>query len=103
MKTRTSKAGGDAGEDADKDTDAPLPHERDESPDAPEAAPRDIMRQAASDLERGLVDTDLHGERGVEKVKPAPPRQAKPLTPDGGSDAKPRPAPDAIPPSDPDQ
>lgn len=100
MKTTTSKTGG--GEDADKDKDdqAPLPHERDESTHAPEA-PRDIMKQAASDLEQGLVDTDLHGERGVEKVKPAPPRQAKPLMPDGGSDAKP--PPDAVPPSDPDQ
>lgn len=90
MKTTTSKTGGD--EDANNDEHAPLPHERDQSSHAPEA-PRDIMRQAASDLEQGLVDTDLHGERGIEKVKPAPPRQAKPLAPDGGDDAKPPPAP----------
>jgi hypothetical protein len=56
-----------------------LPHERDESPDAQTITPRDVMRQAASDLEQGLVDTDLHGERGVEKVNPAEPKQAKPI------------------------
>lgn len=57
-----------------------LPSERDESPDGHDAAPRDVMKQAASDIERGLVDTDLHGERGVEKVSPAAPNSAKPLT-----------------------
>ena len=67
-------------------TDAPvkndgaqrLPHERDESPDAQHITPRPEMKQAASDLERGLVDTDLHGQRGVETVAPAAPQQAKP-------------------------
>jgi hypothetical protein len=47
-----------------------LPHERDESPDAQDAKPRGVMKQAADDLERGLVDTDLHGMRGVEAVAP---------------------------------
>jgi len=56
-----------------------LPHERDESPDAQTITPRDVMRQAASDLEQGLVDTDLHGERGVEMVAPAEPKQARPI------------------------
>ena len=55
-----------------------LPHERDESPDATNVKPRDIMKQAASDLEQGLVDTDLRNQPGVEKVKPATPGQAKP-------------------------
>ena len=55
-----------------------LPHERDESPDAQDVRPRKIMQQAASDLERGLVDTDRRAQPGVEKVKPAPPGQAKP-------------------------
>ncbi|OBV40480.1 hypothetical protein [Janthinobacterium psychrotolerans] len=55
-----------------------LPHERDESPDAQNVKPRDIMKQAASDLEQGLVDTDLRNGPGVEKVKPAPAGQAKP-------------------------
>ena len=55
-----------------------LPHERDESPDAQNVKPRDIMKQAASDLEQGLVDTDLRNGPGVEKVKPAAPGQARP-------------------------
>jgi len=55
-----------------------LPHERDESPDAQNVKPRDIMKQAASDIEQGLVDTDLRNQPGVEKVKPVPPGQAKP-------------------------
>ena len=74
------------GADFDINTDEPvkndgvkrLPHERDESPDAQTITPRDVMRQAASDLEQGLVDTDLHGERGVEMVTQAEPKQAKP-------------------------
>ena len=55
-----------------------LPHERDELPDAQNIRPRKIMQQAASDLERGLVDTDRHAQPGVEKVKPAAPQQARP-------------------------
>jgi hypothetical protein len=35
-----------------------LPHERDEAPDAQNTKPRKVMKQAASDIERGLVDTD---------------------------------------------
>ena len=49
-----------------------MPHERDESPEA-ERRPRDIMKQAASDIDRGLVDTDLRNKPGVEKVKPSAP------------------------------
>ena len=45
-----------------------LPHERDEAPDAQNITPREDMKQAAKDLARGLVDTDLHGIPGVEKV-----------------------------------
>ena len=45
-----------------------LPHERDEKPDKHPSAPRKIMKQAYQDLQRGLVDTDLHGQRGVENV-----------------------------------
>jgi hypothetical protein len=41
-----------------------LPHERDESP-MPEAGgvrgPRDKIRQAARDIERGLIDTEARG------------------------------------------
>ncbi|WP_426189745.1 hypothetical protein [Massilia sp. DWR3-1-1] len=39
-----------------------MPHERDESPDGQDSAPRGVMKQAASDLAQGLVDTDLHGK-----------------------------------------
>ena len=57
-----------------------LPHERDESPDAQDAKPRGVMEQAASDLEQGLVDTDLHGTRGIEEAvkHSGPSGQAKP-------------------------
>lgn len=61
-----------------QDGEGRLPHERDQSPDHG-GKPRDVMKQAASDLEQGLVDTDLHGERGVEKVKPAKPQEATPV------------------------
>ena len=47
-----------------------LPHERDESPDAQDVAPRGIMEQAASDLEQGLVDTDLRGTPGIDRAVP---------------------------------
>jgi hypothetical protein len=40
------------------------PNERDESSDSQASAPRDVMRQAASDLERGLEDTDCRNEAG---------------------------------------
>lgn len=45
-----------------------LPHERDESPDGHTKAPRGVMEQAADDLSQGLVDTDLHGTRGIEEA-----------------------------------
>lgn len=48
--------------------DLRLPHERDEAPDpldssetTPVGGPRQVIEQAASDVSRGLVDTDLHG------------------------------------------
>jgi hypothetical protein len=56
-----------------------LPHERDEAPDGQDIKVRDDMKQAAADLERGLVDTDLRGTPGVEKaVQPQPPAKGKP-------------------------
>lgn len=45
-----------------------LPHERDEAPDSQTITPRKKIQQAHEDLQRGLVDTDMHGERGVEEV-----------------------------------
>ncbi|MGZ3185078.1 MAG: hypothetical protein ACXU8N_21815 [Telluria sp.] len=57
-------------------TDAPIrndgekrqPHERDESPDAQDTRPRGVIRQAQSDIEQGLVDTDARNTPGVETV-----------------------------------
>ena len=49
------------------------PHERDESPDGQGVRPRGIMKQAAEDLEQGLVDTDARQTPGIsEAVTPAP-------------------------------
>lgn len=42
-----------------------MPHERDESPDGQDKDPRGVMKQAASDVAQGLVDTDLHGNPGA--------------------------------------
>jgi hypothetical protein len=57
-----------------------MPHERDESPDDQGKGPRGVIKQAAADLEQGLVDTDLHGTPGIEKAVPkgGQPGQAKP-------------------------
>ncbi len=57
-----------------------LPHERDESPDGHDKPARGVGKQAADDLAQGLVDTDLHGARGVEEVvaDDAPSGQARP-------------------------
>ncbi|WP_329605469.1 hypothetical protein [Undibacterium umbellatum] len=44
-----------------------LPHERDETAGSP-GKPRKIMKQALRDLQAGMQDTDMHGERGVEAV-----------------------------------
>lgn len=57
------------------------PHERDESPDAQDQAPRGIIKQAAKDLEQGLVDTEARGTPGISQaVNPNPEAagQAKP-------------------------
>jgi hypothetical protein len=58
-----------------------LPHERDESPEGQKPAERSIMKQAAADVDSGMVDTDLHNKPGVEKVQTPHPREAtaKPL------------------------
>lgn len=67
------------------DGEARLPHERDSSPDGQGAGQQDVMKQAAKDLEQGLVDTDMYGQRGQEKVAPAPAQQAVPIKPDAKS------------------
>jgi hypothetical protein len=58
-------------------TDAPVkndgkprqPNDRDTAPDSQATGPSPQIKQAYDDLENGLVDTDLRGERGVEAVK----------------------------------
>ena len=56
------------------------PHERDEAPDGQDTAPRGVINQAASDLENGLVDTDMYAERGDLDAIPA----------DAGGEAQPQ-------------
>jgi hypothetical protein len=78
------------------------PHERDESPDGQGVKPRGVMKQAASDLEQGLVDTENYegrGTPGIEQAvepKPGASGQAKPL-PDRHRDMRDH---DAVPPAD---
>lgn len=55
---------------------AMLPHERDETPDD-KVRPRKVMKQALLDLQQGLVDTDLHGERGVEATVDSPQKNTR--------------------------
>ncbi len=47
-----------------------MPHERDEAPDGHPHKQRTIMEQAAKDIDSGMVDTDLHNQRGVQKPRP---------------------------------
>ncbi len=46
-----------------------MPHERDESPEGELTPHRSVMRQAASDIEEGLVDTDRHNQPGAETTR----------------------------------
>jgi hypothetical protein len=58
-------------------TDAPVrndskprqPNDRDESPDHLSVEPKQPIKQAYDDLERGLVDTDLRGKHGTRANK----------------------------------
>ncbi|SFG35917.1 hypothetical protein SAMN05518865_11169 [Duganella sp. CF458] len=57
-----------------------LPHERDESPQgATQQKTRSVIRQAAEDVEQGLVDTDLHGKPGLQKPPAGNESKANPL------------------------
>lgn len=48
-----------------------LPHERDESPEgASQQRTRSVIRQAAEDIEQGLVDTDRRATPGLQKPQP---------------------------------
>jgi hypothetical protein len=55
-----------------------MPHERDEAPDGHGAKPRSIIHQAAADVESGMVDTDLHNQRGVQKPRSGAEAQPQP-------------------------
>lgn len=44
----------------------PLPHERDESPDAAAVTPDPVMAQAKRDIDAGLVDTDMRATAGLD-------------------------------------
>lgn len=45
-----------------------MPHERDESEDSQESAPRSVIKRAYDDLQEGQVDTDLRETGGVDEV-----------------------------------
>ncbi|SDE57930.1 hypothetical protein SAMN05428966_109131 [Massilia sp. PDC64] len=62
------------------------PHERDESPDGQSVKPRGIMKQAAEDLEQGLVDTENYEGRGTPGLE-----QAIQPRPDATGQANPQP------------
>lgn len=57
------------------------PHERDETPDAQDQEPRGIMKQAASDLEQGLIDTEARGTPGISVAVDAAPGASGQATP----------------------
>lgn len=65
----------------EKDAGKRLPHERDESPQgAPSQKTHSVIRQAAEDIERGLVDTDRRATPGLQKASPGNEgQQANPL------------------------
>ena len=66
------------------------PHERDEAPDDQSLRPRGVIKQAASDIEHGLVDTDMRGTPGVERTVERRSTQADPQ-PDRENDMRERP------------
>jgi hypothetical protein len=66
------------------------PHERDESPDGQDTRPRGVMKQAAEDIENGLVDTERRGTPGLDQAvqpKPGADGEANPL-PDRNRDMR---------------
>ena len=62
------RIGNRTGKDRDPQMTPRQPHERDESTDSQESAPRRDIKQAYDDLMAGQVDTDLRGERGVDAL-----------------------------------
>ena len=73
-----------------------MPHERDESPDGQDREPRGVMKQAASDIAQGMVDSDLLATPGVEKAGGSGEAKPQPGAADGMRDQpKPTPSKDA--------
>jgi hypothetical protein len=65
-----------------------LPHERDEAGDNQSSGtPQKSIKQAYQDIQRGLVDTDLREQRGVEAVV-KPPKKAAPAAAPTGAPKK---------------
>lgn len=46
-----------------------IQYERDQSSDAAQEQPREVMRQAKDDIDAGLVDTDLRNTPGLDAEK----------------------------------
>ena len=55
-----------------RDPELMTPYERDASCESPSGKPRAEMLQAYLDINSGLLDTDLHGYRGVEQASESP-------------------------------
>lgn len=55
-----------------RDPDLMTPYERDASCEKQSGKPRAEMLQAYLDINSGLLDTDLHGFRGVEQASESP-------------------------------
>ena len=65
MVSRTPRAPGSVPADA-PDEHLQLPHERDENAAMTGGEIRPVIQQAAKDLERGLVDTDMRATPGLD-------------------------------------
>lgn len=63
------------------------PHERDESPDGQDQAPRGVIKQAAEDIAQGLQNTDCYGtnDEGLDRA----------VDPKAGASGQANPLPDA--------
>lgn len=68
MKTNGTPFQVRTGKPVRKDAVPRQPHERDESEDSQASEPRDVMKQAYSDIMSGQVDTDMREQRGVEET-----------------------------------
>ena len=60
-------------------TELPLPHERDQSTGQTDPQPREVIRQAKRDIDKGLVDTDMRATPGLDAE-----RREEMLKPKGG-------------------